>query len=162
MFQKANPKLILLIIIPIFVLFPIISFFSCGTKKEKFQIIPFYEANYIDSAFIDGTGKPFSKSDNYLVTGFDDFGLNTPQIDSFVCSKLTEVDSILMIFSHYHISFFKKTSITNNEHMKDHERDLVRYSMDFDFIYSYQWNEGGFLGRYDKEYKHVINELICQ
>jgi hypothetical protein len=136
--------------------------FCQNNKREKFQITPFTAVNYVDSTLYEGSTKPFAKNDFYLLVGYKNHEENIAQIDSFVCCKSTEIDSILKIFTNYSMYFFKKSTITNNEHIKANERDFVRHSMQFDYLYSYQWNQNGFSGSHDKEYKHVVSELKCK
>jgi hypothetical protein len=129
-------------------------------KKENFEINSFSVVNHEDNS-IAKNGLAFGKSDNYIVIGFESHEKNIAQIDSFICLKSYEIDLISKKYNNYHISIFKKSKITNNEHIQKFERDFVRYSVQNDLICTYSWSRGNFLQRYDPQYKYVLDKLIC-
>lgn len=127
-------------------------------KKESFEILPFNVVDSIDSTIYSGGFPPPSRRDFFLVTGFESSEKNLSQIDSFICSKSLEINSILKNDSHYTIVFLKRSKITNNTHLKAHPGDYEEYSLFFDLICRYKWEDRRFLGRYEGrlEFKHTF------
>jgi hypothetical protein len=134
---------------------------SMNDKCEDLQITSFYVANSIDSSIVPSHSKPFARHDNFLVCGFENTERNIIQIDSFVCSKKVEVDSILKLFENYSVSFYRIGEITNNIYIKENERDLARYSTQIDLLYVYRWNQAGFLGRFNRNAIAPTNKSLC-
>ena len=115
-------------------------FYYYMNKKEVFQIIPLDVVDHIDSTIHEGGSRPFARDDHYIVIGYESHEKNIGKIDSFVCSKLGETDSIIKKYANYGMIFLKKSDITNNEHLKVQDRDFVRHSMRFDYLCTYTWS----------------------
>lgn len=130
-------------------------------KEESFKILPFDVADSIDSIIYSGGFPPPSRRDFFLVSGFESYEKNLIQVDSFVCSKSLEIDSILKKDSRYAILFFKQSEITNNVHLKAHPGDYEEYSLFFDLICRYDWGEHSFWGRRDPKHKYAVDTLMC-
>lgn len=146
----------------VFLLATLSLIYCCRSdNKEKepipippFKIEPFTAVDYIHSSSFDSMGLP-SKGDHYLVTGFENHEKNFHQIDSFIWANYSDIDSDLKQFSDYYVSFFRKSEITNNEYIKENERDFIRYSVDRDHLYSYSWKSGGTIfSMNDSHYKY--------
>ena len=137
-------------------------FYYYMNKKEVFQIIPLDVVDHTDSTILQNGSISVGKSGHYFVTGFENYEKDINKIDSFICTKSNETDSIIKKIDTYQIWFFKKSDITNNEHLKAQERDLERYSKQVDLLCIYQWYNSNFLGRHDLKYKYVLDTLTCK
>ena len=118
----------------LFVTFVLIS---CNDSiNEKVFIESFYVINHIDSS--EDRGKMLiSKSDNFLIHEFKRNKLIKAYLDSFV-AKNKGINP--RSYSQYSMIFYKYSSITNNEHIKNNPRDLDRYSQENDRVYGYFFN----------------------
>jgi hypothetical protein len=99
-------------------------------STKPFSIEPFYAAK----AYSYGDTSDFIEED-YLVSGYKEATLEIElKIDSFFCAK-----RLYEKYGECIVIFYKKSAITNNEHISKYERDLVRYSESHDKIYEYRW-----------------------
>lgn len=81
---------------------------------------------------------------NYIVENYIDNKFCEKHVDSFAF-KIAK-DSINK-YSSFVIDFYKASKFTNLKNLKEHPKDLDRYSNTEDYIYNYYWSQGTFLGR---------------
>lgn len=84
------------------------------------------------------------KSIYYLVENYTDTRSNDSVVDAFTCNQF---DSNYSIYNDYNIVFFRKTSITNADHLRENPKDLDRHSLQKDIILQYLWSNGKFMLR---------------
>ena len=118
--RKILYRLLFLAVVTILVM---LYFILHKEEDIPIQISSFYVINRIDSTMYERSMRPFSREDNFLVVGFQSYEKNIAEIDRFICSKSMEIDSIVKKYSNYHINFFKKTKITNNNYNEENESE---------------------------------------
>ena len=114
-----------------------IVFIGCNdTLNKNVFIESFYVVNYIYS--LEDRGKMLTfKGDRFIIHEFKRNKLMKAYVDSFVANnKGINPRS----YSQYSMIFYKYSSITNNEHIKNNPRDLDRYSQENDMVYGYFFN----------------------
>ena len=109
-----------------------VIFFSC--KKKEFKIEVFSAMNE------NSKHKPPTKAFYFLLEGFNHSEHQIDSITNFVCSSL---DSSFYKYHTFWFSFYKKTSITNNENIRKNPKDFFRYSTDCDHLLSYRFTKNG-------------------
>lgn len=135
---------------------------QCNKKKEPFQILAFESFDKIDSTFHGSLSMPFSKEDNYLVNGFENSKRDIYRIDSFICNKISAIDSIADKYVNYSICFYDKIKITNYDHAKKNYKDYRDYCDEVGIICVYQWYDRGFIGRYNSTGWLSMKYLKCK
>lgn len=85
-----------------------------------------------------------SKSNYFIIEGFRNTATVIRQIDSFAAiNKPPDINELAT----YHMYFYKRSRVTNIDHLHKTPKDFDRYSFD-DLIYWYVWREGTFVNRY--------------
>jgi hypothetical protein len=117
---------------------------SCSVKNVNLKFVPLTQFNYLDSTRNANGKMIYNKIDNYIVENFRDNKKSALTIDSFANSLKNE--SFKKV-SGYQIVFFKHSSITDINHLRENPRDLDRHSQDNDLIRVYNWVYGTYVGR---------------
>jgi hypothetical protein len=126
---------------------------QCGNsqKRTKLRINSF--SNRVDT-LVTGKDTIITKQESFLVENFIDNSESEYFIDSFVQTHLKSIDKVT---SDYLITFYKQTSKTNLENLRNNPRDLDRYSQQHDLIYQYSWSKGKFLSRFKFKDGNIIS-----
>jgi hypothetical protein len=121
------------------------TLYGCAQQKEPMTIRPFAFLNHIDTT-IDMKGqKQLAKFEYFIANHFDYSKEATESLDQWVQkNKAADAGN----FIQYTVYVYKKSSVTNEEHLKENPRDLDRYSLDNDWIYEGTWMNGKFVNRY--------------
>ena len=90
-----------------------------------------------------------STSESYIMENYRDNSYCNRIVDS-VAHALGNANS--KKFSSYGLSFYKKSDITNVEHLVENPKDLDRYSYENDLVFSYYWSAGRFMS--EDKYKN--------
>jgi len=108
---------------------------SC--QKEKALIIePFTsQEQHVKNLYSDDIKEFF-----YLVEGFNYSENQIDSITSFVCSSL---DSNFYKYNTFGFGFYKKSKITNNEHIKKNPKDFFRHSTEHDILLQFTFTKSG-------------------
>jgi hypothetical protein len=121
-------------------------------KPIKFEYLkaPFqfddYVSEKVDSHYIKENGKRIfvpsyihtSFGRSYIVENYVDDEINNRKIDSFACIV---ADSFYQSYTSFHIAFYRKTKITNNENIKLIPQDINDYSYSNDLIIEHSWSQ---------------------
>lgn len=162
--MKKRKVLYRLLFSTIVTLFVIIYFLLHKKEVESMQIYSFYVINKIDSTIIEPGNRFSYREDNFLVVGFINYEKNIHDIDSFVCSKSIEIDTILKKYSNYTMCFYIKNKTINNNYDEKNESewDWNGYYIRDNLICIYMWHDEYFLTRHDPDYKYVLDTLVCK
>ncbi len=125
---------------------------SCS-RHQKISIVPLTMLDRIDS--IHGNGQTtISKANFYLVKGFADNDNSEKFIDHFVeTNKATNPDN----YTQYDMTFYKESNETNPENIIQNSRVIDRYSQNNDWIYSYGWMKGKFMGKWKVRNGEIVD-----
>jgi hypothetical protein len=135
-------------------------YIHCKAKSESstIEMTLFEPVCYIDSADLNGHRRSI-KVLSYLVEDFKYTAIHEAKLDSMVCSTR---DASWLKHDECIIQIYKKSKITNNEHIKKNRKDIDRYSMDNDFLYVYNWTvQYGFSKIYRKGKTH-LKSVMCK
>lgn len=115
--------------------------FACKAKKN-INFVPLHQFDN-NSKIDDGAGKILLiKSRVYIVKNH--IPEYESKIDSFAYSLVTPaIDTV----DSFQLIFYKASSKTNEEYLKNNPRSLVRYSQDNDLICYYSWGKGRFMSK---------------
>lgn len=137
-----------------------------SNQKKENKIKPFliylFETPYsgIDTFYKDNQ-RLIYKNEYYLVEGYQNTLYIEQKIDSFVCHiKNTHKKR----YSDCRITIYKESEITNIEHLKEHSKDFIRYSLQNDRIFSYGWIDDVFVSKEKQNTYYdimTIYEDIC-
>ncbi len=130
-----------IVIIVILLLIIVIST-ECKRHSSNVTFTSLLESR-IDSASV--SNKIYwSKSVFYLVDKFMDNQNSDRLFNEFTCKN---IDSDLNFYSDYYIYYFKKSKITNSQHLNSFPRDFDRYTLQNDLLYIYRWSYGVFISK---------------
>lgn len=132
-------------------------FLSCQQNKE-ITFEPFYVVNFYDSIEIENK-KYLKKRIAYLIENYQETLESEMKIDSFVCLN---IDPLKKYLDYYSILIYKKSKITNNDHIKADPKDIDRYSQENDLLYIYDWSDGDFASKMKYNGKAFIDSLMCK
>jgi hypothetical protein len=127
-------------------------------ESNAIEMTPFEPVCYIDTVDYDGHRRTI-KVISYLVEGFKDTAIHEAKLDSMVCSTR---DTSWLKNDKCIIQIYKKSKITNNEHIKKNRKDLDRYSMDNDFLYAYDWTVQYGFSKISIKGKTHLNSVMCR
>lgn len=120
-------------------------FVQCGNAPEKeITIVPFEILNS-EHISVDRGERLYFKNDFFLVKSYVAGKKSEDFIEEFVKANQ---DSSRQQYTQYTMIFYKESSITNIEHISKNPRDIYRYSMNHDLIFTFIWNDGEFLSRH--------------
>lgn len=106
---------------------------SC--QKEKTLIIePFTSQNELSKS------NPNTESFYFLVSGYNHTQYQIDSITNFVCSSL---DSSFYKYHTFGFGFYKKSKITNNEHIEKNPKDFFRHSTEHDLLLQFTFTKSG-------------------
>lgn len=125
-----------------FLLIFILPAINCKQTSE-ISIVPLSMFNYTDT-IMDRGKLIISKGEYFLVKEYTDNMKNESLIDSFA-HKNTAVG--ISNYANYSMLFYKESGQTNIKHLKEHPKDIDRYSRDHDWIYEYSWLYEKFIGK---------------
>ena len=116
---------------------------ACSNSQGKLSFTPLRMLFRTDT-LSQGTRQSVTRFEEYLVDNYSDSKEAEKQIDSFAFKN---VSSDVGKYTSYQMIFYKKTSRTTVETIKDYKNWIPPESLD-DMIYNYWWNKGKFLVRY--------------
>ena len=126
---------------------------GCSHSQSKISFEELTMFGHTDTS-IDLGKTRIVKARFYIIEGFRDTKEVEKKIDSFVNKNK---DPNLSHYTQFTMVFYKKSSITNIEHLAAHKRDLDRYSQNNDLVYSYYWTDGG---KFRERYKYKNGEMV--
>lgn len=116
--------------------------FLCSCSQKPLQFIPLSQFDKVDTSIT--KGRFTLKYRNFIVEYYRDNETSLAAIDSFVNLN---IDTNYTKYENYIYVFYKSSDVTNVDHLKSDPRDLDRHSQQNDWIYTYTWSRGTFLGR---------------
>jgi hypothetical protein len=147
----------------------IVIVLAIGCKVEKkMTVSKFYPFKKLSDTSVSLNQVLISKEGYFLIHGYS-FGAKTDKfIDSFI---RRDIDTSDLKCTTYYAHFFKETSQTNLQKIKENPRIIDRYSFDHDLVYVYLWESGKFisvekflngkkLGPKQKQPKVEINSML--
>ena len=123
--------------------FFLVAALLCSCSQKPLQFVALTQFDRVDTSLTKGN-RPTLRYYNFIVENYRDNDASSESIDSFVNAK---VDTNFMNYENYILVFYKSSDKTNIEHLKEDPKDLDRYSQQNDWIYTYTWSRGLFLGR---------------
>jgi hypothetical protein len=116
---------------------------ACSHSQSRLSFTPLTMLFRTDTSG-EGSRRYITRIEEFLVDNYSDNKEAEKQIDSFAFSHVT---SDIRKYATYQMIFYKKTSRTTVEAIKDYKNWIPPESLD-DMIYDYWWNNGKFTARY--------------
>ncbi len=140
-------------------------YFVFNSNKNSIPVT-FETFELLEKRNAQGLGYPEDNEKYFLVTSYTDKEKAELTIDSFVCQQMKDIGHFNDIENtiRWKLYFFRKTKITNSNHLKDLPKDLFRYSLQNDLICKYEFDEKGKAMIYyfkEQEYKKIVSEFSC-